>query len=106
MLTVAAMLTNMMAETTCASVAASSGLVRRRAPGRAAIASSVCTVRASASRWWGSCGVAEDDLAQVRAPVVDLHAVALDDRPDDRDHRLERVGDDLGGGSPSASAST
>ena len=42
-------------------------------------------------------GVAEDDLPQVGAPVVDLDAVALHDRADDRHHRVERVGNALGG---------
>ncbi len=45
----------------------------------------------------GLFGVAEDHLSQVGAPVVDLGAVALHDRTDDRHHRAERVADALGG---------
>ena len=56
MLIVAAMLRNMMAETMCASVAASLGLTRWSRCNTVAIASSVYTVRARASRWWGSSG--------------------------------------------------
>ena len=97
MLMVAAMLTNMMAETMCASVAASSGLVRRsrrntardRLLGLHGEGESVAVVRLF--------GVAEDDLPQVGASVVDLDAVALHDRADDRHHRVERVGNALGG---------
>jgi hypothetical protein len=82
-----------------ARAAACFAVVRPSRSRTAAIASSVRTVRISASRWWGSVGfggVAEDDLAHVGPPVVDLLAVALHHRADDRHHRVERVGDALG----------
>ena len=51
-------------------------------------------------------GVTEDELAKVGAPVVDLDAVALHDRTDDRHHRVECIGDALAAALPSSSAST
>jgi integrase len=56
MFVVAAMLRNMMAETMCASVAASGGPMRSSRRNTAAIASSVWMVSVRASRWWGSSG--------------------------------------------------
>jgi xanthine/uracil/vitamin C permease (AzgA family) len=62
MLIVATMLTNIIAETMCASVAASPALMRSSHRSTSAIAFSVCT---------------EDNLPQVGPPVVDLSAVAF-----------------------------
>ena len=94
---VAAMLRNMIAETMCAQRRGVAGLTRSSRRRTAAIASSVCTVEGEGVAVVGLLGVAEDDLPQVGPPVVDLVAVALHDRADDRHHRVEHVRDGLGG---------
>ena len=92
----AAMLTNMIADTIRARFAASTSArpsCRRRT---AAIA--ICGTRGDregfAVPWLG--GVAEGHLSQVAAAVVDVDAVALDDRPDDGHDRVLRPGHVLG----------
>ena len=37
-------------------------------------------------------GVSKDEFSQVAPPIVDMHAVALHNRANDRQHRLEHLG--------------
>ena len=89
--TLAAMLRNMMAVTTCAVVAASTS-ADQRVPAQDG-SGGLLGLRDDGQSFAVSrlLGIAEDHLPQVSASVVDLDAVAFHDRLDDGHHRIEDI---------------